>query len=239
MADAVNPVNLPPGMDLYAGYDDGNYDDWNAICTRFPGKTVLAITTNPADNEGDVIDVENGDASPSQAPQWIARRRLNHGGPIVYCSWSALTTVVAEFNSAHVPLPAFWVAGYPAPDGDAIPTVPGVNIVAHQWIDHGGWDESIVADFLPGIDPVVPIPNPPNPTSAPGELFAMLASDPAFAVRYLYRVCLKREVDATGFATGVNFLANGGTLNQLMSNLQDSPEGQAVIAAERKALGLP
>lgn len=83
-----------------------------------------------------------------------------------------------------------------------------------------------------------PIPSPSNPTTVPEDLFTMLASDPAFAVRYLYRVCLHREADAAGFATQVNILNQGGTLNQVMANLQDSAEGQAVIAAERKALGL-
>ncbi len=110
--------------------------------------------------------------------------------------------------------------------------VPGFNIVGHQWIDHGPYDESIVVDYLPGIDPN------PSPTLVPEDIFAMLASDPAFAVRFLYRVCLHREVDPSGFTTNVNYLANGGTLNQVMANLQDSPEGQIVIAAERKALGL-
>lgn len=83
-----------------------------------------------------------------------------------------------------------------------------------------------------------PRPAPSNPTTVPGDLFTMLASDPDFAVRYLYRFCLHREADATGFTTGVDFLNGGGTLNQLMTNLQDSAEGQAVITAERKALGL-
>ena len=49
-------------------------------------------------------------------------------------------------------------AGYPAPDGDSIP--PGC--VGHQWIDHRPWDESIMADYLPGIDPTPQQP-PPSP----------------------------------------------------------------------------
>ena len=66
----------------------------------------------------------------------------------------------------------------------------------------------------------------------------MVATDPAFAVRYLYRFALHREVDPQSFTNDVNYLNGGGTLNQLLANLQDSPEGQAVIAAERKAMGL-
>jgi len=50
-----------------------------------------------------------------------------------------------------------------------------------------------------------------------------------FATRYLYRFCLHREVDPTGFTTWVNYLNAGGTLNNMMAALQDSAEGQAVL----------
>ena len=66
----------------------------------------------------------------------------------------------------------------------------------------------------------------------------MLASDPAFAVRFLYRFALLREVDKAGFDANVGWLNAGGDLNTVLANLQDSPEGQAVIAAERKLLGI-
>jgi len=71
-----------------------------------------------------------------------------------------------------------------------------------------------------------------------GGLDEML-SDPAFAVRLLYRLCLRREADEAGFALYVGQLSSGAmTLDAVMADLQDSPEGQAVIAAERKALAL-
>lgn len=88
---------------------------------------------------------------------------------------------------------------------------------------------------------------PPSPTS-PGEptstadLLKELESMPALTngglVRYAYRFALHREADEAGYATFVEYLDNGGTFDQVLAGLQDSPEGQAVIAAERKALGL-
>lgn len=164
MADSVTPGHLPDGFELYAGYDDGLYNNTAAIRARFPGKTVLSVTVRPGDNEGDVLDVESGDAKPVQAPAWVVmRRKAGHGGPIVYCSWSLLGVVQAAFANAGVAQPGFWVAGYPAPDGDAIP--PGT--IGHQWIDHGPYDESIMVDYLPGIDPA-PAPSPaPAPPSTP------------------------------------------------------------------------
>lgn len=225
MADSVAVASLPDDMNLYAGYIDGRYVNVEQVRARFPGKTVIAVTTNPSDNEGDCLDVENGDATAGDAPGWVRRRRLaGHDGPLVYCSEAIWPAVKGAFAAARTAQPSYWLAGYPGAEGDAIPT----GAVAHQWIDHGGWDESCVVDYLPGIDP--------TPTGE--DIFTMLASDPAFAVRYLYRVCLHREVDAAGFATYVGFLNNGGTLNELMTILQDSDEGKAVIAAERKSLGL-
>ncbi len=71
------------------------------------------------------------------------------------------------------------------------------------------------------------------------EVLNMSISDPDFAVRFLFRFCLHREADPGGFTTYVDGLTNGTlSLDQVMADLQDSPEGQAVIAAERKALGL-
>jgi hypothetical protein len=166
MADSITPSALP-NVDLYAGYDDGRYLDVPAIKALKPGKTVMAVTVRSSDNEGDCIDVENGDATPAQAPGWTRMRRAaGHGGPLTYCSWAALPGVIAQYKAQGVALPGFWVAGYPSPDGDAIPTYPGATIVGHQWIDHGGWDESIMVDYLPGIDPA-PTPPPPPPPSPP------------------------------------------------------------------------
>lgn len=78
----------------------------------------------------------------------------------------------------------------------------------------------------------------PTPT-VPEGILDLMATDNAFAVRYLYLSFLCREPDAEGFATDVAYLNGGGTLNQLLTNLQDSPEGKVVLAARRKALGLP
>jgi hypothetical protein len=161
MGDAIHLSDLPTGLDLYAGYDDGQWPDAAAIAAAFAGKPVIRITVFASDNEGDCLDVETGDATPVQAPGWVTKRRAaGHGGPLVYCSWSAFPSVQTAFANAGVHAPGYWVAGYPAPDGDAIPA----GTVGHQWIDHGAWDESIMVDYLPGIDPPpVPPPLPPHP----------------------------------------------------------------------------
>lgn len=160
MADSISLASLPAGFDMYGGYDDGHWPDAAAIAAKFPGKTVIRFTVSASDNEGDCLDVESGDATPAQAPGWVERRRqAGHGGPLVYCSWSLLPAVKTAFIQAGVVEPGWFVAGYPSPDGDAIPA----GCVGHQWIDRGPYDESIVVDYLPGIDPA-PKPTPPAPT---------------------------------------------------------------------------
>lgn len=87
------------------------------------------------------------------------------------------------------------------------------------------------------VGPSPPAPTPAHTTTILEELFAM-PSDNGFAVRFVYRFALHREVDPAGFTANVNWLNAGGSLNDVLAHLQDSAEGQAVIAAERKALGI-
>lgn len=148
MADSVTVSSLPDGFDLYAGYNDGRYKNVDQVKARFPTKTVLSIAVFPTDDVGDVLDVETGDATPEEAPAWIVRRRLDgHKGPLVYCSLALWATVGAQFDAQKVEQPGYWLAAYPG---------PGPQLIqgnGHQWIDRGGYDESVMPDYLPGIDP--------------------------------------------------------------------------------------
>lgn len=156
MYDSINPNDLPSGADLYAGYDDGNWPDASTIQAKFAGKTVIRITTNSSDNEGDCLDVENGDASPIEAPAWVSQRRSSGlSNPLVYCAASNWQNVINAFNAQQIDEPSYWIAAYPG-TGANIP--PGA--VAHQYQDIGPYDVSVVVDYLPGIDPA-PTPNPP------------------------------------------------------------------------------
>jgi hypothetical protein len=158
MYDSINVSSLPAGADVYAGYDDGRWPDAAAIAAKYPGKPVVRITVNPNDMEGDCLDVENGDASPDQAPLWVARRRqAGHTWATVYCSLSAWPAVQAAFRTQGIAPPHYWVAAYPG-NGQSL----YVGAIAHQWIDHGPYDESVVAVGWPPVDPPVP-PGPPVP----------------------------------------------------------------------------
>lgn len=160
MYDDIIATNPPADGDLYAGYDDGHWPDADALAARFPGKRVLRITVNPNDNEGDVLDVETGDANPVDAPPWVQRRRAAGMVPWVYCSEVLFASVREAFAIAKVIPPIYWVARW---DGVAALDIPVAD--AKQYQSTPGYDASVVADYIPGWDPA-PFPAPaPAPTS--------------------------------------------------------------------------
>lgn len=150
MADAVNPNNIPVGVyPLVAGYINGPISQWPASgWARHAGRSILVrITVFASTNDGHVLDVEKGDATPAQAPPWVKMRRAAGADPTVYCSEAAWPAVRQAFAAAKVPEPHYWVAAYPG-EGQVIPA----GAIAHQWIDRGPLDESVVADYWPGVD---------------------------------------------------------------------------------------
>jgi hypothetical protein len=147
MYDAVTPGNVPASVTLVAGYGDGYYDNVAAFKARFPHATVVEIAVSSKDDLGTVLDVENGDAVPTEAPGWVQRRRAAGVIPTVYCNSSTWPLVQEAFRAAGVAEPNYWLASY---DGD--PTIPA-GAVAKQYADPGPYDLSSVADYWPGVDP--------------------------------------------------------------------------------------
>jgi len=158
MADSVTAANLPAGFDLYAGYVDGRYANYNQIAAMYPGKTV-GIAVFSTTNAGTVGDCENGDMTPQTSVNWVVMRRKAGITPTIYCSASAWPTVQRSFQTWGVAQPQYWIAAYPGPGPVLYP-----GAIAHQWIDRGPYDESVVADYWPGVDPA---PSPPEEEEMP------------------------------------------------------------------------
>jgi hypothetical protein len=150
MADSVTAADLPVGYDLYAGYVNGLYANMAQIERRFPNSKVIGISVT-IQNNGTVLDVENGDATPFQAPSWVEMRRQAGIVPWVYCSESVWPSVIQAFSAQGIAPPLYWIAAYPGPGPVLYP-----GSIAHQWADQGLYDESVVADFIPGVDTVAP-----------------------------------------------------------------------------------
>ena len=156
MYDSVTAGDIPLSAQIVAGYIDGPYTWSAADWHRFAGKTCVRITVTAAANDGDVLDVETGDATPQQAPGWVLMRRAAGADPSVYMNGSTWPSVRSAFASQGVREPHYWVAFY---DGGHDPAIPP-GAVAHQYADPatsgGHYDLSSVADYWPGVDPAPP-----------------------------------------------------------------------------------
>lgn len=151
MYDAVTLSNVPTSSpQMVAGYVNGLYANMGELRSRFPNAVHVGITITASHNSLDapVLDVETGDATPSQAVGWAQRQRSLGGDPTCYCNTSTWPDVISAFRSAGVAQPHYWVAQY---DGD--PTIPG-GAVAKQYRGDvsPGYDVSSVVAFWPGID---------------------------------------------------------------------------------------
>jgi len=150
MADG--PVaNLPPGMDAYAGYTNvsGIGQTYPGVVAKYPNAKHLSITTDGV--AALCADVEKGAMT-----EWT-------GYPYGYCSVNNVNSLVARFGRPK----KLWTAHYDPKIGAHICSPkcwPGLVTTADgtQWVDHGGWDESLLADDFFVLNPG-PFP-PPLPS---------------------------------------------------------------------------
>lgn len=153
--DAVTLSNIPANPEMVGCYADGLYKNEAEARSRFPHAIIVPIAVSAGYNSVSVkvLDVENGDATPGQAPGWVQRQRAIGGGDSVYCNVSALPSVLSAFHAAGVAPGPIWVAHY-----DGVATIPAGAIAKQYLGDYNGYDLSIVADYWPGVDPK---PSPP------------------------------------------------------------------------------
>jgi len=115
MADAANGANVPRGVAVAAGYGDGLYVWPAAQWRRLRESRAVVITVRAADNQGHVLDVENGDANPWEAPAWVQRRRAVFAQPGVYCNLSTWPACKAAFQTQAIAEPAWLIADWNNP----------------------------------------------------------------------------------------------------------------------------
>lgn len=151
MYDSVAASAIPTDAAIVAGYVDGAYVWSDSDWARFPGSRRVRIAVFANTNDGHVLDVEQGNATPAQAPGWVLQRRRAGVDATVYCSLSIWTELRNAFTRANVAQPHWWIASY-----DNVKTIP-VGAVAKQYADDTmvgqHYDLSAVADYWPGVDP--------------------------------------------------------------------------------------
>lgn len=160
MYDGVNPSGLPAGSTIVAGYVDGRYANMTKMIARFPHAIHVGIAVSHTTDDGQVIDVENGDATPTGAVSWVLTRRRAGADPTVYCNYSTWASVKSAFTKAGVAEPHYWIAQW---DRNAT-LIPGAY--AKQYHNGANYDTSIVADFWPGVDGI----KKPTPVKTPAPI---------------------------------------------------------------------
>lgn len=73
MYDSIDVPLLPEGAPAYAGYVNGSWPTFAALKARFPKARLLSVAVQ-ADHDAECLDIETGDATVVQAPNWHARQ---------------------------------------------------------------------------------------------------------------------------------------------------------------------
>jgi hypothetical protein len=149
MYDSVDYRAIPAGSELVAGYVDGRNSRWpDEAWDAFPGRILVRIAVLASTNDGHMLDVETGDATPDEVPGWLAMRRAAGVDPTVYGNADSIRDVTAVCIAQGVSLPHFMVANY-----DRDPTIPDGYVAKQYWEDKAqNIDYSSVADYWPGVD---------------------------------------------------------------------------------------
>lgn len=235
MYDAVNAENLPSTSALIGAYCNGLYTNMVQVMLRFPRAVVVKISVYATRDAGTVLDVENGNARPDEAPGWAAKRRLAGVDPTVYCNISTWSAVQQAFAAQGVPQPHYWIAHY---DGD--PTIPP-GAVAKQYQNGSAYDTSSVADYWPGVDPVQEDDVPYTPDQMIG--FAQQGAAAAIAAERSERAAdevwwLDHALNGTtNPAMSVAQAQAVADIHKLVTTLGDKPAGGA--ATDTTSIQLP
>jgi hypothetical protein len=98
--DSTEPAAIPADAAVIFPYGDGLYAWTAAEVERFPRarRRYITVTGDPACN---IFDVEHGDGTPADAPDFLQEWRDEHGGPgCIYCNRSTLPAVQRHCHAA-------------------------------------------------------------------------------------------------------------------------------------------
>lgn len=90
MYDSVTVSAIPATAKAAAGYVNGRWPTITdgTLHKQCPHARLFSIAVT-ADADADCLDIENGDATPRQAPAWVRRQHARGGKrPAIYCSLS-------------------------------------------------------------------------------------------------------------------------------------------------------
>jgi hypothetical protein len=157
MGDAVDPADIPLTVDIVGVYRNGLFAaDPAKVAARFPAAkyvTVWIDVNGTCPHSAQVLDVEEGDAGPAQAPGWVkARRAVVHTSlPTLYCDRAVLPDVQRECAAAGLKSGRdyqLWPSTLDGSETDLrgrpLRDIPGVVAVQVEGGPAAAWDRSVV-----------------------------------------------------------------------------------------------
>lgn len=155
MYDSVTISDLPRTARMVLGYADGHYQESVAAIKRQCPKATVPLITVKGLPDANICDCENGDLTPAEAARWAQGRVRSKAIPTIYANASTMPAVKAELLKLHLRPGVdvlLFVAEY---DGKGV-IPPGY--IAKQFLGSPGnspghYDESVCADYWPGVDP--------------------------------------------------------------------------------------
>lgn len=164
MYDSIDLSQFPSDPEAVAGYVGGYWPTYNDLVKKYPNAHHLSVAVT-ASQRARCLDIEPGDATPSQAPGWyrdLAER--SEGKPVLYASASTISEVVLAMNTAGIVRGSYllWSAHYSGKEHICSPGGCGYPAVdATQWTDkaHGrNLDQSLCSDAFFGQTEALPGP---------------------------------------------------------------------------------
>lgn len=156
MQDDVNIGLMHEPVKAWAGYVGGLFPTEHPLFIKYPDVPHVGICVN-AEEDGDVLDIEAGDARPEQFPGWYKRQKARGvARPKAYASKSDMPLVMAAARAAGIADDDYdrWVASF-----DGRPLLDcGLGEKAKQWTNRGynrSLDLSVVDPSFFGISPPV------------------------------------------------------------------------------------
>lgn len=158
-----------PRAAMVAGYINGPFAWSQAEWNLFPDADHVTISITAGANEGDVLDVESGDATPAQTAGWIAMRKAaGLYRPTIYCSLDVIPAVRVGTGSYILDKDYdIWVANYTGAPHEV------TGCAATQYESTANYDVSIVYDTA-WPHRKAPTPAPPTQLGAPPDLSVTL-----------------------------------------------------------------
>ena len=114
MYDSVDIGTVPGFAQAVAGYVGGNWPTYDGLVKRFPKAHHLSIAVN-AGEDAECLDIETGDATPADAPNWVRRQHARGiKRPVVYANASTMPSVLNALSAARIGRNEYrvWTAHY-------------------------------------------------------------------------------------------------------------------------------